>query len=425
MRTKSRTLVALVMTAALLLAGGDTRADVASDRSAAILIFPRILAPISGAFPPNAVSVLETDTLVQITNTTNDPVRLHCFYVDATSRCSISGVACGDGFLCPFDQDLCLPSWIETDFDVHLTPQQPLAWKVTTGLGRDLLPLDGVDFVGPQGDSNAGTSIPPVPRHTVLPDPIPFVRVELYTGELKCLVVDASGRGIANNAIKGEASIVTHFSAAVEGEAQQQFPLVEKYNAIGIQAIEGDANGDDVLELGGDANEYNGCPNVLIVNHFFDTISADVAALTPPDLAGAVQAAPLQSDEILPRFSELTLVPCSEDLRLQVPGSTVAQFLVFNEFEQRFSTSRLVDCYFRRSLSEIDTSQPELSIFNAFVAGTAAGQTRVRGVTGGLLGVLSEAIAINIISEPPFGLDNAANLHFQGDRATADRIVLP
>jgi hypothetical protein len=108
-----------------------------------------------------------------------------------------------------------------------------------------------------------------------------------------------------------------------------------------------------------------------------------------------------------------------------VPGSTVAQFLVFNEFEQRFSTSRLVDCYFRRSLSEIDTSQPELSIFNAFVAGTAAGQTRVRGVTGGLLGVLSEAIAINIISEPPFGLDNAANLHFQGDRATADRIVLP
>ena len=72
--------------------------------------------------------------------------------------------------------------------------------------------------------------------------------------------------------------------------------------------------------------------------------------------------------------------------------------LVYNEFEQRFSTSSRVECYQATRLSDIDT-QPgpagdQFSIFTVGVQGTITGQTRIRGVRGpdgplgyGLLGV--------------------------------------
>ena len=42
------------------------------------------------------------------------------------------------------------------------------------------------------------------------------------------------------------------------------------YNAIGIQAITGANDNDTTLILGGEDAEYNGCPSVLILDHFFD-----------------------------------------------------------------------------------------------------------------------------------------------------------
>ena len=53
--------------------------------------------------------------------------------------------------------------------------------------------------------------------------------------------------------------------------------------------------------------------------------------------------------------THLTLVPCSEDFNLQAPITTAVQYLVFNEFEQRFSTSRSVRCFSEIVLSDIDT----------------------------------------------------------------------
>lgn len=51
---------------------------------------------------------------------------------------------------------------------------------------------------------------------------------------------------------------------------------------------------------------------------------------------------------------------------------------------------------------------------------------RIRGVSGGLLGVLSEFTQRAEFEPQVFsGLDNATNLHFQGQRDTADLIVLP
>src|SRR5262249_39524166 len=139
-------------------------------------------------------------------------------------------------------------------------------------------------------------------------------------------------------------------------------PDAESYNAVGIKAKSGvcanpmvapqfpvfcDTDADctmpatcqpipqefqvvdgEVLRLGSSFLEpYNGCPETLIVDHIFDGAPDPVAV-------GFF-------------VTDLTLVPCSEDFRTGTAnlGRSSAQFLVFNEFEQRFSTTEPVTCF--------------------------------------------------------------------------------
>lgn len=366
MRTRKWVGAAVLLAGVMVLHGARlAQADVASDRAAAIVVWPKILV------------TAETDTIVQVSNTSNETQILLCFYINATSHCSISQRAC-DTFEspCEVSEGLCLPGWIETDFQVVLTPRQPLFWLASTGLAGNQLPLNGTSFVGPQGQSNAGTRVPPTSE-------------EHWVGELKCVVVDGTGRAINRNVIKGEGTLVTDVGSAGDF-------TVEKYSAVGIQAIEGDANGDNILVLGGDANEYNGCSNILIADHFFDF---------------AVN--PVSGDEIT---TQLTLIPCTQDLLNQIPGGTTVQYLVFNEYEQRFSTSTPIQCYFERALSLIDTRNQGRSIFSAFVAGTLTGQTRIRGVGQGLIGLLRTRSGDHLA---------AKNLHMQGERDFPDQVIIP
>ncbi|GIW41749.1 MAG: hypothetical protein KatS3mg076_2326 [Candidatus Binatia bacterium] len=375
---------ALALAISLLLGAAPAGADVASDRAASILVYPKIVVD----------SGQGVDTLIQLSNTSQSLVQLHCFYIDATSHCSISGVACDpeDPEPCPNSADLCLPGWQEVDFRVFVTAEQPLGWVASRGLADDLLPLDGRFLVGPTGESNVGTRIPPVSED-------PFI------GELKCIVTDENGRAIARNVIKGEATITRTAFDITKGGPDEVEIDVAKYNAIGIQGIEGDSNGDNMLVLG--SNEYNGCPNILVMDHFFDF------AVNPAAPTGNAVA------------SRLTLVPCQQDLLNQVPGGTTVQYLVFNEFEQRFSTSRPMQCLFDSALSRIDTRNPLRSIFSVYVAGTLTGQTRIRGVSAGLLGILTETLATSADGSIARARTAAVNLHKQGVREQPDQIVLP
>ena len=101
--------------------------------------------------------------------------------------------------------------------------------------------------------------------------------------------------------------------------------------------------GGEPNEVCPDGPEYNGCPNFLILDHFFEFAQNPVFP-------------PVADTEM---HTTLVLVPCTQDLLLQQPGSAVVQYLVYNEFEQRFSTSRAVFCKFESFLSFIDTTQPE------------------------------------------------------------------
>jgi len=352
---------------AVFLAGAATRAaaDVTSDRAAAILVWPDVY--VDGTF----------DTELQLSNTSQEAVLLHCFYENANSHCSNTGETCYEGDDC-FDGQAygrCLSGWSETDFRVRLTPRQPLGWLASQGVQQ--FPLNGAGgAVGPDGSSNAGSRIPPVPE-------FPF------TGVLRCIAINDDATPSDRNVLIGNTTFIQL--------VQKGLPIdVSKANAIGLQAIEGAVNDDRELVLGGPEPEYNGCPNFLIVNHFFDGVENPVTGDT--------------------MHTELTLVPCSNDYLRQIPGSAVVQYIVYNEFEQRFSTSRSVNCKFQSYLSAIDTTDPERSIFSAGVAGTIAGQSRLNPLGGGLLGILYEENATTSAE---------ANIHYQGDRPDPDVVIIP
>lgn len=396
MRWLGTWLVALCALAAPIVAAPGARAEVVSDRTAAIIVVPKILVDTSRGI----------DTLIQFSNASTTPLVLQCFYVNATPTCSTGEGNCitnqrfADLEQCaPNPAISCVPQWQETDFRIVMTREQPIAWLASSGAvdcrrtengidndldnNRPCFPLDGIFRIGQGGQSNAGSSIPPVAQD-------PFI------GELKCIVVDDNDRPLPRNDVHGHVTIIGPEPGDLSG-----------YNALGIRATD-ENNGDRTLVLGrpgvaDDPVEYHGCPAVLILDHFFD-FAVD----------------PITGDTVT---TDLTLVPCTEDFLQQRVFRTTVQFLVFNEYEQRFSTSRPVECFREIQLSNIDTMTNNRSIFSAQVAGTLTGQTRLRGVAGqdpqfgnGLMGLAEEYRASGTA---------AFNIHTQGVRPQKDYMYLP
>ena len=283
-------------------------------------------------------------------------------------------------------------------------------------------------------------------------------------GELICIELDVgTGQPSDRNDFKGEATTITSINQNIDAN---------KYNAIGIKAIEGrQFEPTNVLNIGGPDAEYGvfnetvdpprfgGCPNVITLNHFFD--GANVLT-HERSLQGTVN-------------SELTVVPCERDYLNQTANGlfTTIQFLIFNEFEQRFSASTKVNCYKEVQLSDIDTvpgpGGNTTSIFSVGTQGTLTGMSRLRSVAGPnldgydgrtILAVLTENWAAGICEvNPPVGVEEgrknrpevtlcssdadciaagvsdtcnnpfvkttASNVQFQGSRLQGDRITIP
>ncbi len=385
-------------------AGGQTaRAAVGSDISGAILIFPKIVVDTSGVFG------VPTDTELQITNTSNSMISARCYWVNATSHCSNNPTrACQQNSDCDAP-GVCQAGWTENDFRFTLTKRQPISFNAADGMN----PFPLTDAIhGPGGQSNNNTdgspsAIPPVPED-------PFI------GELKCIQVNPTdftptiGYNPANNAagdLAGHATILRADSGAVDAR---------KYNGIALQSTTIN-NHDETLVIGGPDAEYDGCPHVLILDHMFDN------AIIPSHRSGAPFAVNY------PVVTDLTVIPCSENFRLQENdlGGAVLQFLVYNEFEQRFSASTRFAGFREVQLSDIDTragtSDNNKSIFNVAVQGTLSGQTRIRAVQGttranGVLGIAERFFAC--ASGPNDTCTSAENLHFTGSRNLSDQIIL-
>ncbi|GIW41754.1 MAG: hypothetical protein KatS3mg076_2331 [Candidatus Binatia bacterium] len=380
MGSKSRGLLALVFVG--LLGPVAVSAQVSVEKSASILIFPKVL---YGELPGRA-ALGSFDTIIQVSNTSNSVVYGHCFYVNA---------ALTDPELPPGPDNPRL--WQEVDFDIVLTRQQPTHWVVSEG--RTTNPFD--PNCGPTNTDCPGAGfdpgrIPPVPPG--------------FEGELKCIEVDQSGAPISGNHLKGEATILSA-AGTVNGVESHLVPGdASKYNAIGLLGFDTN-DSDTVLCLGGGISadcpsgaEYQGCPEAVLATHFAEEASN-----------------PALSDGASSVRTELTIVPCSQNFETQVPAVLRVQFLLFNEFEEPFSTSTTVECWGNFLLRDINP------VFSVGSLGSRFVQTRMRPAASdpGFVALLEE---LHFVPPPPavsLVSRAAANLTVVGERTRGDLVVVP
>ena len=415
----------LCVTAVVLgLTAASAHADVTIERGASILAFPKVLANGSA------------DTVIQITNLSNNMVHARCFYVNARLRNPNEPEG-------PFNQ----PIWQETDFTIWLTKQQPTHWRVSTG--RQVNPLDHCftleNSIDAEECENAGIdpgAVPPVPKD--------------FVGELKCVEVDESETPVGGNHLKGEATVKNS-----DGD-------VAKYNGIGFEATDlaGETDNTLLLDLpkgATDGGQYSACPNRLLLNHIaegatdpavlalgrggvcmldevtsqqanFDHVQAcssdddcggDYVCDGGPEVSVSGNQLSLRSATL----TDLTLVPCQEDFEEQKGGVVTVKFTIYNEFETPFSASTTVACWKNFFLHQVDSrNNPENSVFSAGVLGSTAAMTVIEPVDGegGVIGVAG------VVRADRDGqiARTLHNIHIEGDRFTAtdgavvDKVIL-
>jgi hypothetical protein len=361
------------LSCASLLAGAAIAATPSADLPAAIVVYPVVRV---GA---------DTDTLIQLSNAGSEPIDAECFYQFTEPTC-IGGLP---GQSCTVEPNTCSGDCVARQrripFPVRLTARQPLAWNARVGLAE--LPLDGETRIGTAGQSNKGTRIPPLAGG--------------IDATLRCVVVDGVRREPqATNALVGQATITRGTGADRDATM---------YRAIGLAASVDPGNGDDEVMLGGAQAEYAACPTIHTLEHYFS--GSQLTFGNGEGLPGGTTSATIETD--------LVFTSCSS--RPDVQAGTVAQFLVYNEFGQRFSTSRPITDRVTIPIANIDTSDAARSIFSVNVNGTLAGQTQVVGVGDGL-----HLLAFEKHRDPSTDAVHAAALevHHTGARASADRIVL-
>jgi len=354
-------------------------AEVTTEDSTSILIFPKVLFDSRGL----QTGGTPVDTIIQISNTANQLVFAHCFYVNAVPPDPTR----------PPNPINNIPAWQEVDFDILLTKQQPTHWVVSQGRRNDL--NDPTCTMTPPNNDCNGAGLDPGNGSFVPVTPDPF------TGELKCIEVDATGAPLSGNHLKGEATIISKNT----GDAS-------KYNAVGIIGVADTNDSDSTLCIGGGVTdqcpsgaEYDGCPQTVMLDHF-------AANASDPVIDELGQGPSTVS-------TELTLVPCTEDFENQAPTSLTVQFQIINEFETIFSASTTVDCWLNFRL---DRFIPKVFDINAL--GTRFVQTRITAGSAdqgnGFVGVVEEFHA-----QPGTSSRVAFNLHGQGERANGDVIVMP
>lgn len=264
-----------------------------------------------------------------------------------------------------------LLDWSKIDFNIWLTKQQPTQWVVSSGRRFD--PSCGF---GEPCSGFAPGLVPPLPE---------------FEGELKCVQVTESGEPFTGNHLKGVATLVARNDSGSDARGLSRTEGdIATYNGIGLRGNP-DAAPSNPLLL--DGVEYDACPAQIILDHVS---------------SGATD--PISGGEV---FTELTLVPCSQDFENDQGGVSTIQFVVYNEFEQRFSASTTVDCFLNVEVSNIDTTTtPANSVFSRNVLGTDVASAVITPVPGhgGLIGVAERVTVLGT----GVAARSAYNLHTRG-----------
>lgn len=366
--------------------------DVTTEQGGSIIVLPKVI--WDGT----------RDTIIQITNIGNPVAQARCFYIDGG----------------PLNPNL--PpgptnprQWNETDFSIFLTKQQPTQWVAS--LGRRVT----VDSFKTGGYGLDPGLIPPVRRG--------------FTGELKCVQVDDSDVPVRSNQLKGEATL-----RRFDGD-------VSKYNAIAFRGNPGAGNNDNPNQLnldwsqGHPDGQYSACPDTLILNHIAynapDPAVQSIGSCQKSCFggsAGSNEGAACTNNSTCtgggkcldcPVTTNLTLVPCSENIEELQPSSSTVSFTIWDEFERRFSASITVDCWLSAELNQIHPNA-----FSFSTLGTFSAHTRIQPNPGasGVLGV-AEEVRHDSLGTDVSSTTAAFNVHGEGNRfdgsGVTDMMILP
>lgn len=363
----------------LWMVANSAEARVTTEQSSSILFFPKVISDGS------------QDTIIQITNTSNNVRFAHCFYTDGSLTDPTR----------PADPVFNPPRWVEIDFDIVLTKQQPTHWVASTGRLYNLLDAQcrANNPCDPGTIANPNTGQPTAGCCDAGYDPgrVPPVQPG-FTGDLKCVEVDSSGFPVPGNALKGEATVETISSGDVS-----------KYNAVGLKGFDTN-NMDEVLCLGGSVTnecptgaEYDACPHTWLLDH---------AAVGAADLLAEANSLPSSVS------TTLTVIPCTQNFETQNPQEVTLNFDIWNEYEQRLSAQTKFQCWGNFALNEINTAFSEAAL------GGSLAQTRMRSANAtsqGVLAILEETHTINGVNTSA-----AQNAHTTFlDQTNADIITIP
>lgn len=373
--------------------------DATTEQGGSIIILPKVI--WDG----------KTDTIIQIANIGNPVAQARCFYIDGGAL---------NPNLPPGPTNPRL--WNETDFNIFLTKQQPTQWVVSKGRR---VSVDSFKSAGYGLDPGL---IPPVRRG--------------FTGELKCVQVDDSAAPVRSNQLKGEATL-----RRLDGD-------VSKYNAVALRGNPGAGNNEDPNKLNLDwtqahpEGQYSACPDTLIFDHVaynapdsvlggVDGKGGGIGQCQPACFGGSndAKACTVATQGVdctgggkcleCPVTTNLTLIPCSEDIENLKPSSSTVAFTIWNEFETRFSASTTVNCWLSEELNKIHPNA-----FSYSLLGTFSAHTRIQPNPGapGVLGIAEETRhdAFNgstVSAVAAFNLQGEGN-RFDGSGVT-DMMTLP
>jgi hypothetical protein len=327
---------------------------------------PTIDGPASILFMPLVVADATTDTLIQISNISNNVVYADCFY--------IAGDSCA-----------------QTEFGISLIRQQPTHWVASRGRPTDA----SAPVCSPTNFDCDGAGVDPgVPNVPALPDG--------FRGFLVCIETDNSYSPVSSNFLVGTASIVDKSTGDVA-----------QYSAVGLVVNPNvPPPSSQTLCLGGQNATaacpygpiYDGCPDTWVVNFL------------PDGATDPVVGAPATVN------THFVILPCTQDLAAgTTPGSEV-QYLWFDEHSFRYSATQSVGCWSDVQISLIDSPiNPTRSAFGAGVLGNAPAQARLRAVGAGII-VLPYEIHHSGANGDGTAMGAA---HAEGLRAQPDVLTLP
>ena len=389
---RSPWLLGLGMLLAGVVMAPGARADVTTDQSGSLVIYPKV------------ISDGTRDTLIQLSNRSNTFAFVHCFYVNTMGSCSVSGDNCRMDRDCPTGET-CVRTCDAQNFDLTLTAQQPIQWRVSTG--RLTVP-----FAPPcRPDQPCQCTVDQASGQLVCPGLtvgdtnsafVPQIGSN-FEGELKCYQTDADGAPIGGNALKG--------TATIEDLATGQ---ISEYNALSVLAGEPNTNRDLLL----DGGEYNACPaRVVFVAPGENSTDAFTGATVT---------------------TELTLASCTELFEEAVPAPVTVRIVGHNEMELSQSIEAFqFDCFLSRRLGDLPGSVFDVTLGNLWkirvtpssssvcLTGTNRGGTCTTDADcpgfatspGGLSLGCRPSPGVIGVAEQFFGAGSAAyNLHVEGQR---------